>query len=332
MGTEGKSEPPFQPWWKEAFDGGPSFTWDLHNLCNYRCSYCWWEQADQWQYFDKKDHPIPWQAWLRPWSRMNEKYGRCRLHVLGGEPLLYPGVGDLFAELSKHHYLYVATNLSSSLEELKKMTARWDASAIYLNASFHPEFAAPDLFLKKLLYLRSLGFTPSAAMVSYPPHIPQMTRIRELLAKEGIPITFQVFQGKYQGKSYPESFSVEERALLDLEPGTRPAGEGQPVAPVEQPSLKGKPCCAGWFYANVKADGEVFRCGGTGPGMEAEARLGNLFGDDFELLPAPAPCPARHCFCQENIFLLEAQEKKQPEFLKAWARKTNAARGAKVGG
>ncbi|HRY28647.1 MAG TPA: hypothetical protein P5079_01270 [Elusimicrobiota bacterium] len=306
------------PWWRGPYRDGATFTWDLLYRCNYRCSYCWWEQKKLWGEFSKKYPPVPAQKWIDAWRRLGGRYGRARLDVLGGEPLATPDAAGFFAELSKHHDLVINTNLSPGRKELETLAARCVREAVYINASFHPEFAERESFLEKMRLLKEAGFPAAVFVVSYPPLIPQLPKIREFFSKAGIPVGVQVFQGTYRGRDYPAAFTEAEREALKTDAGLRSSEERWAYRVEERPT-RGKLCCAGWFYGNVKADGEVYRCGGTGPGLETEARVGNLFQEDFELFPGPAPCPAGRCFCQEHIYLLEEQEKKCPDLVERWA-------------
>lgn len=302
-------------WWQKDLYDGPAFTWDLLYLCNYRCSYCWFEQAGSWNDLAKRYPLAPAERWTEVWDRLHAKYGRCRIDVLGGEPFVYPSAIDLFTRLSAKHFVWINTNLSLNWKNLERLAAEADPESLHIHASLHPEFADVEDFFKKTAFLRDRGFPPTVCAVSYPPLVPRLEEFRRRLDEQGLPLTTLVFRGTYEGKRYPESFTPAEREVLHMDSGLA-AGDGAKWAyQVERERTLGKPCLSGQVYGNIRPDGAVYRCGAAGPGEGTLGYVGNVFEKDFALWEKATACPVEKCSCQEYIYLLDVQKRLRPDFL-----------------
>ncbi len=271
---------------------GISFTWDLWYSCNYRCSYCWWEMDGLWDSLAKQHRVLSPEEWARVWERIHERYGEARLDILGGEPLLYPRFPELLEALSARHRLVITTNLSPSLGSLRRMLSVADPGRVHFNASFHPQFTDLDVFLEKALYLRDKGYEPGVLFVPWPPFLKRLSEIREAFRSRRIPFTVMIFQGRHGGKVYPEAYTPAERVLL----GRMTSGADENKYRLLRGATKGKLCHSGRVYANVKGNGDVYRCGADAFGRRP---MGNVFDPAFRLDEAPKPCPYAKCSCQE---------------------------------
>ena len=295
-------------WWLE--EHAPTFTWDLWYGCNYRCSYCWWEMEGLWEELAKTHRLLPPEDWVAAWGRVRERHGEARIDVLGGEPLAYPRAGELFEALAKLHRLVITTNLSPEPEKLEALARRLPPERAHFSASFHPEFTTLDAFLAKLLLLRAQGFRPAVLFVTWPPLLPRLAEYRQAFQGAGFPFSTMVFEGEHSGRRYPDAYTAPERALIAGAIGGEPSHQdAERDYRLEARSTLGKPCHAGRAYANVKADGRVFRCGQDAFGRKP---LGNLFDSDFRLLDAPRACPYERCSCLEFKYLDELRATETP--------------------
>ncbi len=111
----------------------------------------WWMDG-LWDSLAKQDRVRSPEEWARVWGRIHERYGEVRLDILGGEPLLYPRFPELVEALSARHRLVITTNLSPSLEALRRILSAADPGRVHINASFHPQFTDLDVFLDKVLF------------------------------------------------------------------------------------------------------------------------------------------------------------------------------------
>jgi len=293
------------PWWSNEVWDRVSFTWDLWYGCNYRCSYCWWEMDNLWAELAKKHRILPPEQWIACWDRIYDLYGTTRVDVLGGEPLRYPSWKQLFEGLSRRHRVSITTNLSVSMEDLREMTDRVSPERIHFAASYHPQFAKWEDFIDKIGFLKKRGYFPHVLVVAWPPLLKDLARWSDFFKKMDIPFTTSVFQGKHEGREYPDSYTAEEKALLGL---NIPIVEEQRYR-LERDSTQGKLCGAGHVYANIKGNGDVYRCGQDCLG--GAKPLGNIFDADFGLHASPAPCPYKHCSCGEFAFLWEDWTRKK---------------------
>jgi MoaA/NifB/PqqE/SkfB family radical SAM enzyme len=257
-----------------------------------------------WDKLAKQHRILPPEDWLKVWERIRAAHGELRIDILGGEPLLYPRFDELLEGLSKLHIVQATTSLAIPLDRLDSLLARILPGRVHFNASFHPEFTSLDDFLARIMRLKDRDFEPGALVVTWPPFFDRLKAWSDAFRSRGIPFTPMVFQGRWQGRSYPEAFTEAERELIASLMNDPSAKEAEVKYRLERNSTKGRLCHAGRVYANVKADGTVFRCGQDAFGQKP---LGSIFDPKFRLLDAPAPCPYETCSCQEFRLLDEVQ-------------------------
>ncbi len=276
---------------------GRRLTWDLWYRCNYRCSYCWFEMDKVWDKLAKEHEGIGVARWIEAWERLYERCGTISVDVLGGEPLLYPSGLDLFAGMARWHRLYIISNLSASMDFLERLASRIPPERLHLSASYHHQFARWEEFWDKVLFLAGKGYHPEVTMVSWPPLLDDIDQKRKILEAAGIRCDIHVFQGIWEGRDYPRSYSSRERGILG---GLVPQDDDRQYRMHEAKTI-GRLCAAGHVYANVKANGDVFRCGKDSMFSKP---MGNMFDPEFRLLDAPAPCPYNFCnACGEHVYL-----------------------------
>ena len=292
-------------WWDGAGRGEILFTWDLWYGCNYRCSYCWWEMDNLWGKLSQRHKILPPEAWAAVWGRIADKYGEVRIDILGGEPLKYPRADELLRSLSRFHRLVVTTNLSMEASRFKELLEGISPERVHFNASFHPQFAAIEDVIEKALMLRSAGFGSLGILfVTWPPFLPKLAEYHAIFKKAGLGLSPMIFQGRYQGKNYPDDYTGEERKLLDpflLNVGV--SKDSDVKYRLEKSRTFGKMCHSGRVYANVKSDGSVFRCGSYDD--RAPVPMGSIFDPAFKLFDSPRPCPYQRCMCLEFRYLDE---------------------------
>jgi MoaA/NifB/PqqE/SkfB family radical SAM enzyme len=292
------------------FDGEPalSFTWDLWYACNYRCSYCWWEMEDLWDKLAEQNRVLPAARWAQVWERIHRLHGPARIDLIGGEPLIYPGIGELLRELSRLHAVQVTTNLSLPEDKLAALAAPLSPERVRFNASFHPQFAPLEEFTARLDLLRARGFAPGVLFVPWPPLLAELERYRRWFRDRDYPFTLMTFQGKWNGASYPDAYTGAERALIAgmIDHQDRALEDGERRYRLDGERTKGKLCHAGRVYANVKGNGDVYRCGQDAFGRQP---MGNILDPEFRLLPEARPCPYERCSCLEFRYLDEIMTK-----------------------
>ncbi len=276
---------------------GLEFVWDLWHGCNYRCSYCWFD--GQWEALAKKHLIIPPEDWIACWDRIFERYGSARLHVLGGEPLSYPGSLELFAGLARRHRLEIHSNLSAPLDYFRRLARTVQPGRVNLTGSFHPQFASLEHFIAAIDLLRDGGYRPSVCMVAYPPFLEVVREKRKFFMEQGLAVQVVPFTGRWEGRGYPEAYTSAERAALG---GILATPGGGRQFELNDDRTFGKLCATGYIRAGVKSNGDVYRCS-----RDYEHILGNIFDPGVKLFDAPRPCPAERCnnSCGERGFLWE---------------------------
>ena len=287
-------------WWLS--EGLLTFTWDLWYGCNYRCGYCWWEMDGLWDKLAAQHRILPPEDWLAVWAHIRAAHGDVRIDILGGEPLLYPRCDELLEGLSRLHTVQTTTNLALPLDRLDALLDRLSPERVHFNASFHPDFVSLDDFMARALRLQDRGFEPGVLVVTWPPLLERLPAWREAFVSRAIPFTPMVFQGRWQGRSYPETFTEGEKKLIASLMIDLAIKDAEVKYRLDRGATRGKLCHAGRVYANVKADGTVYRCGQDAFGRRP---LGSIFDPGFRLPAEPQPCPYESCSCSEFRFLDE---------------------------
>lgn len=268
------------------------FNWYLHYSCNFRCPYCWFYKS--WAEISKRNIYLSPKEWMAHWQRVYDKYGSVHIEITGGEPFIYPHFTELVKELSRIHSVGIITNLSVEVEDFIKAV---DASKVNVTPTFHPFFANFDKFSRKALLLKEGGICSHIFYLAYPPQVRLVKYYSEKFSSLGVPMEVLPFQGQYNGKSYPQDYTQEEKRQIEPYLGYGGRERIQPQAN----QAKGRLCRAGEVYSNIKSDGSVFRCGGHD---QDEESIGNLLNNDFKLLDEPSFCKSDFCPCKESASLL----------------------------
>ncbi|HBL16282.1 MAG: hypothetical protein A2X36_04320 [Elusimicrobia bacterium GWA2_69_24] len=275
------------------------FTWDIIHRCNYRCRYCWFD--GKWEGFEREFPEYPSaEKWIAAWKRVHERCGEVNIDVLGGEPLLFPGFIPMIGQLSRWHRVGVTTNMYLKMEQVEALAAVVDPSRVCFGVSFHPDYAEFEDVRRKADFLKRSGVNTTVHVVAYPPFLERLEGWYRACEESDLRCKVWPFMGTWEGKSYPQSYSEEERHRL----GRLLGSLEQRDYVVDRKNTRGRACYSGCVYATVKPNGEVYRCGGAGE----LGRVGNLFDADFRMWEAPTPCPVEHCVCEEFQYLADRYE------------------------
>jgi len=267
------------------------FAWDLHYSCNYRCPYCFYNEAG-WTELAKKNLYYEAVMWEAAWSRVHDLYGRCQLRITAGEPFTYPRFDELLERIARLHDLQVTTNCSQG-EAMRRVAERIAPAALELDCTYHPLMSELDAFADNVALLRERGFVANVCFLAYPPQMPRMAEYKRRFAEKGQYMNMAIFWGKFKGEQYPFAYTPEERRAIKETIGVE---IGPETVNLEPESYRGKPCGAGQRYGVVQGDGRVFRCGQLG--LEHQS-IGSLFDPDFRLAEAASPCTVDYCRSKE---------------------------------
>jgi len=267
------------------------FAWDLHYSCNYRCPYCFYNEAG-WTELAKKNlyfEPAKWEA---AWSRAHDLYGRCQLRVTAGEPFTYPRFDEVLERIARLHDLQVTTNGSQGAA-IRRAAERIDPAALELDCTYHPLSGELEPFADNVALLRARGFVANVCFLAYPPQMPRMAEYKRRFAERGLYMNMAVYWGTFKGEQYPFAYTEAERRAIKETIGLDVGPETVNLEPV---SFRGRPCGAGQRYGVVQGDGRVFRCGQLG--LEHQS-IGSLFDPSFRLAEAAFPCEVDYCRSKE---------------------------------
>ncbi|MBL7130478.1 MAG: radical SAM protein [Candidatus Omnitrophica bacterium] len=272
------------------------WNWDIHYECNYRCSYCF--LAEKWDRAAKENRYPGIKKWLDVWGKILENYGECHIHFSGGEPFTYPDFFDFIVYLSEMSTLEFSTNLSFDVEYFIR---KLNPARVRLNASYHPEFADFDRFLRDVLLLRGADFAVSVSFVAYPPHLKMLDDLNNQFSKSNITFIAQPFRGEYKKRAYPDSYSDSEKDMLGPCRKSTSSSNTMFEHHLGKKPNRSKLCHMGQMYGKVYACADVYRCCSTG----AE-KIGNLLDDaDFKLFNNPEPCQIKECVCWKSMLVGE---------------------------
>ncbi|MDD5628404.1 MAG: radical SAM protein [Elusimicrobia bacterium] len=273
------------------------YFWMVSGRCNYRCPYCVYGQTPT----DRRQSRQHYSAaqWLEGWQRLRQRYGEGNIIMTGGEPTIYPGFEDMVLKLTDWFWVAFDTNLSWPQERLARFLARAPRQRLSFEISFHPHAADTEPFLERAKLVADAGFTYINRLVAYPDLLERLASFREAFARQGLTFVVNPFQGEYQGRRYPESYTDEERGLIsgssvnvEADPGKAPHKEFvQQILARESP--QGRLCRAGYQHIRIEDDAAVYRCGEYAT-LRWEP-LGHFFDPDLQLWDEPRPCRCERC-------------------------------------
>jgi organic radical activating enzyme len=158
-------------------------SWDIFNMCNYDCSYCYMkEKPDDWLKIAN------WQRQLHIIEQLQYSKRPLSVMLLGGEPTLFPKfnefVDQLYQSLQKNGHtnrLTVITN-NTYPEKLLAIPKR-TAKDVELNLSYHSEEVDDDKFLTNLDLLIAHKFAKITVTVLMHFSDRYWTKIKDMIAR-----------------------------------------------------------------------------------------------------------------------------------------------------
>ena len=138
-----------------------TFSWDLVEVCNYRCSYCSAEQ-----FLKKQMNTSHLNAYKQVISRLAlSGMHKFKIELLGGEPTLHPHLLEIITSLNninKCIKIELVTNLSKTEQYFQQFNIP-ECNKLHLNPSYHPEYFQPS-FIEKCISIKKskyLKVTPN---------------------------------------------------------------------------------------------------------------------------------------------------------------------------
>jgi organic radical activating enzyme len=203
----------------------------------------------------------------------------------GGEPFLVPNLIDACIAITKKHYISLITNLTTGniKEFAKKINPK---RVIYITASLHikelERLNLLDTYIENFKLCQRKGFNIFAIEVAYLPILDEIEKYKTYFREKGIEIIFSPFQGYYNRKSYPMSYTPEELRIVGLN-----------TLHLEKFKSRGKICNAGYNIAVVSPTGSIIPC------YQRHSALGNIY-EKIEFMNKLITCPFNFCRCPFN--------------------------------
>ncbi|MDD5356276.1 MAG: radical SAM protein, partial [Candidatus Omnitrophica bacterium] len=265
------------------------WNWDIHYACNYKCSYCWLHKPHKEEPKDR--HPYPGiDVLLKIWSNIYNKYGRCHIHISGGEPSMYPLFNNFLAELTQIHSVEFDSNLSFEPAEFLKHIK---PGMVKINASFQPEFADFNTFIRKVRCLKENQFEIGMSYVAYPTLLDKMEKYRDLAKENNLNFTIQAYRGDFNGKQYPDAYSDEEKKLVGI-CGNDSTQKILHHHTEDAKNSEKRLCRMGQLYGKIYPNGDLLRC----CVYDKQVKMDNVYENpDFKLLDEPTYCEVTPCPC-----------------------------------
>ena len=250
-------------------------SWNINTACNYRCTYCtqrFKEDRARWS----KDTPRFLEAFARlpgPWE----------IKLSGGEPFVHPTLTEIVSGLqAQNRAISIVTNFSANPKRLAEFLEAAAANLRIFSCSLHLEYADPDEFLAKAVWLKarlpakaSLNVTSVATRA----RITQLIGVREKFLAAGV--TFRL-QAEKQNRDVI-AYEPHERALLEQ------------TGSLIDPNFEGLPCWAGDRYFILDDKGLAYRCY---PARRYKKEfLGNFLEPEFQLFGEARLCQYKYCNC-----------------------------------
>ena len=272
----------------------------VHNVCNYRCSYCddyHRDGSDRWR--------DDWRPYFELIERIKKNNKYLYVEVLGGEPTLWPKFQDFVDTISEDNvFVEFSTNASRTLNYWKKF--RTHRAFAFL--SWHYESADDDHFYKVAEIMQDKA-SVSIPLMIIPENFERAKKLFYRLTDLNVEITPKFTRTKIGGTNYFE-YTDEQREWIKNNKHNKMKDfgidwtfprmlhyDGQPISFMKVldqnlHKFKGFTCTAGIRRLFVESNGNVLRCT-----KRVGGSLGNLF-DTYTLPDEPIVCDYNACPCK----------------------------------
>lgn len=181
--------------------------WVVNDVCNLACPYC--SAGNSWKYDTYA--PIDIDTFLQSIERTGKTF--LVRFTGGGEPFLTRNLPELCLRLAERHYLAFNTNLIPA--RARQLFSQLSPDRVdNLHCSVHfAELERQDLharFIDTAQMVMARGFNTTFAAVAYPGHRDRLPQWLDMYRSHGIRIILAPFNGEWDGKTYPQSYSEDD--------------------------------------------------------------------------------------------------------------------------
>ena len=285
-----------QPWSVLGRQVRGVVSWNMNDVCNYRCSYCTQRHMGD-RSGQLEDVPQTLQS-LRCLP------GHWEFKLSGGEPFRQTGLDEIVTGLvSMGHSISIQTNFSAPEEKLRSFLEATRGALHVFSASLHLDYATPESFVEKYQIIKeyaSLGVRFHVTSVGVPQRLEQLRdQVQPYFQQHGIELKVQPEKMRGYVREYSDS---EKETLLEL------GGHNQTGK--IQHNFQGKLCYSGANYIVIKSNGQAYRCYPASRVGGRFAQLGSL-SEGITLNDGPRICPYTYCNCTVPIQrgMIEGQQR-----------------------
>ncbi|MBN1649563.1 MAG: radical SAM protein [Spirochaetales bacterium] len=255
--------------------------WIVTLLCNFKCPYC--DLGDV-STKSKRTDRIDIDGLMNSLRATGKLFS---IGFTGGEPFMVENFNEACAAITKEHVISVNTNMSMS-RRIRAFAGTIDPSRVkFILASFHIEEleqrAMVDEYIANYNYLKNAGFKMISQVVAYPGNFEKIITYRKLLADQGILLSPMPYNGQFNGKPYPQSYSDDDIKLMGWDERF----------PDDTYCQLGKECNAGYNILAVSPKGRVTLC------HFIDLHLGDIY-KGFSFTGTLTVCPQKKCFVPLN--------------------------------
>lgn len=254
--------------------------WNLTSRCNFDCEYCFGHSYEP----NQKPAAIKIDDLLETLSKSKKNF---RIGFTGGEPFLIPNFIDAAKRLTEEHYISLNSHFTSSKVQ-EFLTVIDKEKVLFIHASLHfDELINKNLFerfVSNFTAASEAGFNIYAEAVAYPAVLKKLKYYSQMMKNSNIQFKFAPFFGNINGKSYPESYSENEKSLFGLNDKS-----------IQCHFQKGKICNAGKNVFAAYSSGKITPC------FQIHETVGNLYSQ-INFREEGISCPAKRCGCPLNYY------------------------------
>ncbi len=273
----------------------------IHNVCNYKCSYCSSYHNDgsvRW--------PTDWTPYIEFLNELQQRNKYLYVEVLGGEPTVWPKFQEFVETISNDNvFIEYGTNASRTLRYWKKFKTQ----RTFVFLSWHHEFADDDHFYEVAKIMQHKA-SVSVPLMIIPENFERAKKLFYRLSDLDIEITPKFTRTSIGGTDYFE-YTTEQREWItnNSHNKMKPFGinwtiprnlhyDDKPVKFMDVLDkdlhyFEGWTCTAGLKRFMVDQKGDLYRCTKNVGGS-----LGNIYEGNYVLPDNPIVCDYRACPCK----------------------------------
>lgn len=273
----------------------------VHNVCNYKCSYCNdYHRDGSYRWSDD------WSPYVNLIDQLKQRNQNLYIEVLGGEPTVWPRFQEFVDTISDDQvFVEYATNASRTLrywEQFKTQRA-------FVFLSWHHEFADDDHFFKVAEIMQHKA-SVSVPLMIVPENFERARQLYERLSTLSIECTPKFTRTSINGTSYFEYTDEQKQWIqtthynkmkpfgIDWEIPRNLHFDGKKIKFMDVldqglHKFKGYTCTAGIKRLMVEPNGNIKRCTKNVGGS-----LGNILTGSYTLPDDPIVCDYAACPCK----------------------------------